>query len=61
MQIFQLTIEERGHSSRTCICVEWGFSCTRSIWCPDIPGSTRDAEVRGMRVEELEGGEDAKV
>ena len=61
MQIFQLTIEKRGCSSRTCVCLEWGLSCTCSIQCPDVAGSTWDAEVRRMSVEELECGEDAKV
>lgn len=39
MQIFRLTIGKRGYSSRTCVCVEWGFNGTRSIRCPDVaPG-----------------------
>lgn len=61
MQIFRLMTEKRGCSSKTCVCLEWGFNHTRSIRCPDVAGSTWDAEVRRMSMEELECGEDAKV
>lgn len=43
------------------MCMEGGFNGTRSIRCPDVAGSTWDAEVRRMSVEELECGEDTKV